>query len=208
MKKVNARILICIISAVTLLCSLGTVAFAEEEKTTDTGIQTETLTAEEPSWNEENFFTLLYESAAENSEEIFSFMAFLGTMIIALIYNKGLLPTVKGAVKMISEALSGIKDENERVSAETKSQGELISLYSEKIEDISQKLDGLSEELERISRTDRSRIYETLLDTQVELLRDVFVSSSLPHHQKEAVEAKVKEMRKALKKNENMQEKD
>ncbi len=207
MKKITKTI-----AAITLLLLLtaalfSIVSFADEPEAIseeESSVETEADPPEDSVSNENSgigFFEAIYETVLDNSDNIFSLLAFAGTLIIALVYKKGLLPTVTNAARMISDSLKKMNEENEKCVRQTEGQGELITACTEGLSRLTEEFKRLSNEIESDSISNERKMIGTLLDTQIELLRDVFLSSSLPHHQKEAVQAKVTEMKEALNKN-------
>ncbi|MBR5242299.1 MAG: hypothetical protein IKV20_04085, partial [Clostridia bacterium] len=59
---------------------------------------------------EVNFFERLYDAVTDYISEILCVLAFGGSFIIAVLYKKGLLPLLKGALSAISSAVGKIKD--------------------------------------------------------------------------------------------------
>ncbi len=195
MKKTIIKILSLLICIAVMMAGLAIPAFASEP----IGCSESESSMEIGEDTEESFFELIYNFAVENCEEIFSFLAFIGSLFIAFIYKNKLLPSVKEAVGCIGSNLKKISESGEAVSAEARAQGELLLSYSERLETVSSELSRLSAELDKLVAGDGTRGLYALIETQVELLREIFMSSSLPHYQKEAVETKINRIKEALK---------
>ncbi len=200
MKKTTKTIILCILLFLSLATVFAVAALAEER---EKGNATPAAAISEEYVEETGFFGEAYKAIRDNSEKIFSLLAFIGTLIIAFVYKKGLLPKVKNAVAAINEAMKKITEENERFSSEVKKNSSGVTSCENAVKNLSEELSRLSKALEKAQGGKEREVFKSLLDTQIELLRDIFISSSLPHYQKEAVEAKVKEMKEALKKNES-----
>lgn len=175
-----------IIFAVAMLTSLSLTlsAFAEE--------------AVEEKGRGQDIFESIFSVVTDNSDTVFSLLAFIGAISVAAIYKKGLLPKLKNAGGIIGNAVEQIKEENKALAKTASDQQLTISSMKETLISLGEKIETLAERLSESTRhEERVRLGE-IMDTQVELLRDVFVSSSLPQYQKEAVEAKVKEMKERI----------
>lgn len=157
--------------------------------------------------NEENFFSAVYNKIMSHAGDIFSTLAFLGSLLIALAYKKGLLPA-------LTKAISGIKDSIEKVQ---RSANEGNSAASEGYSKLAEKLSKLEDTLsvfcnsvmnigERLDTlggdaADREKM-QIIMSSQIDMLYDVFMSSSLPQYQKEAIGSRVVKMKEELSKNE------
>ena len=154
-----------------------------------------------------NVFESAFSLVTENADELFSALAFIGTMIIAFFYKRGLTPTLSRGIEKISATVG----EARRASDES---SELFSKLSEKISDrlayLESSLEGFSLEIMKLEdilgtqaefRSDRESI-KMILASQIDMLSDIFMTSALPQYQKDAVGERVKAMREALSENE------
>ena len=150
-----------------------------------------------------NVFESAFSLVTENADELFSALAFIGTMIIAFFYKRGLTPTLSRGIEKISATVG----EARRASDES---SELFSKLSEKISDrlayLESSLEGFSLEIMKLEdilgtqaefRSDRESI-KMILASQIDMLSDIFMTSALPQYQKDAVGERVKAMREAL----------
>lgn len=188
MKKYSL-ILLTIIFAFVLL---AVPVFAEE------------ITPETEEYTEsENFFEEIYEEILKHSDKILSALAFVASLLLALTYKKGLLPLVKGALSSLGNSVSRLKEETENATntadenmrsavAELQKAEDLIFSLSEKLETLEGELSEAKKE--RAENGDMRLI----MKAQVDMLYEIFMSSSLPLYQKEAVGEKISEMKKAL----------
>ncbi|MBO7304225.1 MAG: hypothetical protein J6V09_03300 [Clostridia bacterium] len=196
MKKILFFILV-----LTLTLSVFTFSsFAEEsgESATDA---TGEITLSEGSG--ENVFAELYETVVRHADKIFSALAFIGSLIIAFAYRRGLLPVIKGALSTVADATARLKEKTEAAS---KTATETVLEAAKKLETaegmmqiMTDRLDKLHHELD-LARKEQERCgeFKTVLSSQIDMLYEIFMSSSLPQYQKEAVGNKVAEMRKRL----------
>ena len=152
---------------------------------------------------EKNIFESLYGEIKLHSEEILSALAFIGSLFIALTYKRGLLPMLRGSLNTMSERLGEIKDGAESSAAQS---GEAIKAASEKLDKaselialLSERLGTLEKELNEGKETRKEKeTMRLIMATQVDMLYDIFATSSLPVYQKEIVGEKISEMKKAL----------
>jgi hypothetical protein len=190
-----------IIACLTLiLCitaiSLPAIAAVPEELTpSEENKEAEALTE---STEEAGILQSAYATVKEKSDRIFSLLAFIGTMVIAAIYRKGLIPGIRKASGIVSNAVNDIKGENEKLILESKEQAALICSLQKTVAELSDTVIGLAEGIDASKQINEQKKLFLMMDAQVDLLRDVFLSSSLPQYKKEAVEIRIKEMKENL----------
>lgn len=156
---------------------------------------------------EKNFFLFLYEGVMDNISEIFSLFSFIGTLVIAFIYKKGLLPLFSKTVAGLRDGIGAIKQESESALS---AGGQKIDLVRDKLSEIENTFSLFSESVSTLESklaaeealTSERKKLEIIMGSQIDLLYDIFMSSSLPEYKKEAVGAKFLQMREELKKNE------
>ena len=138
----------------------------------------------------------------KHSDKVFSVLAFIGSLILAFAYNKGLIPLLKSALEKLGSTVGNLKETAEKTASTSTDAIEQISngfsQAKELIDILVEKIDAIEEKLNADDAATKSEQFKTILTTQVDLLYDVFISSSLPHFQKEAVGEKIQEMKKAL----------
>ena len=147
--------------------------------------------------SEVNFFEKLYDAVTDYISEILCVLAFGGSFLIAVLYKKGLLPLLKGALGAINSAVGRIKDATENSAiADTEKTAKitealdraqsLIEAQTRSLEDVEKRLDALSQD-----KSEREKM-KLILECEVELLYDIFMSSALPEYQKDAVAKRLK----------------
>lgn len=194
------RFLILLCLCLSLLCLLPSAAAAAEVNEPDT--EESTLTVETQT-EEEGFFLLFYERLCENLPEVFSALSFFSACILALCYKKGLLPILRDGIGAIGSAtkdwgktVEKYAQEREDFCKNANDSIQFIQSFAKEIENsvqkIEQKLSAVSEQKEEGERL------RLLMEGQVELLCDVFLSSSLPQFEKERVCNRVEQMKRAL----------
>jgi hypothetical protein len=151
----------------------------------------------------ESFFEQVYEFVSNNADKILSAMAFSASLALALIYRRSLIPILKGSIGAISGTVSTLKEDSEKCSVAARDILESAAAKREcaqkLISELSDKLTVIEEELQ-LSKEEaaRSADLRTLIGTQIDLLHDIFMASSLPYYRKEEVAEKVSEMKKTL----------
>lgn len=154
-----------------------------------------------------NFFEKLYLTLSDYVSEIFCLLAFVGSFLIALLYKKGLVPLVKGALGAIGGTVNKIKDVTE---SHAESQMGITAGLTEALDraytliegqgallvDVQKRLDELSGD-----KNEKEKI-KIVLESEVELLYDIFMSSALPEYQKDAVAKRLKAIRAVIKEDE------
>ena len=188
MKK-KTKILTTLFIATILIFSFSIFAFANESTVSTAA--------------EENLFTQLYGFACENSDKIFSFLAFIGALILSFAYKRGLFPFVERALKSLSSSVSNIRDAAEKTNSEN---SEFLTEIKNALA-VSEKIlkgfeDKLSELEEKISiaamSSDKTEELRLVMLAEVEMIYDIFNTSSLPQYQKDKVGEAYLRMKKAL----------
>ena len=180
-----------------LFSAFAVLSFAANEVDADMHIE------EASEQNEENFFELIYNEFLKNSDKLLAALAFLGSLLVAFAYKKGLLPVIKASLSALASTVSKLKEESEKASAEANS---AIQSASKKLDYAENMIDALSEKLARIEyqlgKTNdeklRAESIYAIINTQIDMLYEVFMSSSLPAYQKDAVGERIAEMKKSL----------
>lgn len=159
---------------------------------------------------EENVFDKMYADVSEYATEILCAMTFAGSLILAFAYKKGLLPIVKGSLLSIGNAVSKVKDSVGKSAEKGVKLGESIE---KRLENTKTVLDGLVKKIseldtaleERLSdeseRAHEAEVLRLVLLSQIEMLRDIFMSAALPQYQKDAVGERIAKMKGALEEN-------
>ena len=159
---------------------------------------------------EENVFEKIYADVSEYATEILCAMTFVGSLVLAFAYKKGLLPIVKGSLVSIGNAVTKVK---ESVGEGTEKGTRLGESIEKGLENTKNVLDGLVEKIseldkaleERLSneseRARESEVLRLVLLSQIDMLRDIFMSAALPQYQKDAVGERIAKMKGALEEN-------
>lgn len=220
--------LFCLIAALCLMSGVCTVVSfaAEGEELTDTAAKDNTLKTEEgaeaaPELSESNedtqneatsnVFALIYEGFEAHIGEILSALTLAGTVIVGYAYKKGLLPLVTSAVSAMQTTVGNIKKKQEEDAEDAKSGISTIadklaavenslSIFTDTLSTLEEKLE---DRAEAISEREKIR---TVMNSQIDMLYDIFMSSAIPQYQKEAVGTRVQRMKEELMVNEKAAE--
>jgi len=187
-----------ILITITLLFSLfATAAFATEGEAAITASETEAPTVDKTDEvSEENIFDTVFNSICAYSGEILSALSALLSGIVIFAYRKGILPLLSGG-------LSAVESKVKEIEKHSKSQNESTLALSNSIDERLASANGLLHSLqERITLAENTykgtdEIF-SVLSSQIEMLLEIFMSSSLPAYEKERVAEKITNMKAAL----------
>ena len=152
--------------------------------------------------NKNPFETVLTE-LSEYATEIICTVTLVASLLLAYAYRKGLLPLITGAISAISSTLSGVKSQTEaegralgdgieRLSSVAEAQEERLERWDGALKDACAALSEVAEECKSTAKI------KTVLCEEVELLYDIFMSSSLPQYKKDAVAERIARIKKEL----------
>ena len=199
MKKFLITLTLCIALA---LC-LPATAFAAQESAD--AIQSEPTISESVTESAiaENAFLMLYEALGAHLPEVFSALSLLGACILAFCYKRGLLPILRDGIGAIGSATQEWKKNAENYAKETKeiceNANNSIQFTNSCIEKIEESIASVEQKLIDLGdQKSENEIFRTLLRGQVDMLYDIFLSSSLPQFEKDRVGKRVEEMRLML----------
>ena len=200
MKK-GLKFIIALTVAAVFLLSLSVASLASEGGAEDgeAKISTEAESAEV----EENLFAVAFEVIKSHSVEIFSAMAFLGAILTAVCYKRGLIPLLSKKLTLLAEALKKLSSENcesiERADAHSFETKEKIAALENSIELFSTEISALRESLGSACELRREgEVQKKLLLAEIDMLKDIFTASALPEYQKEAICDKVKKIKEEI----------
>ena len=184
----------------------GTVDTQTNSDKTDSPTNEEAASAEGADTSNEddkNVFSIIYGEIMKNAGDIFSTLAFISSLLIAIAYKKGLLPALTRAVTGIEGAIDKVKksaDETKEGMGEGyKEIAQKLSRFDENIAGYKDSLTSIEEKLSGLQSDCAEREkFKVIMASQIDLLYDIFMSSSLPQYQKEAVGARVVKMREEL----------
>lgn len=183
------KILTLILSILLIFSLLSVTAFAAE--------------AADAPMTESNVFDEVYKVILRHSDKILSALAFLASLFLAFAYRSGIIPLIKGGLNTLGTAVSKLKEETDKaseISAKT------ISEARDKLADTEQTLKALTDKLSlleeklglAIEDKERAADMKIILESQIDMLYEIFMSSSIPLFQKEAVGEKITAMKRRL----------
>lgn len=172
---------------------------AEPTQEIDTTIEEENM----PDTEKKNGFTELYNLAMSHLSEILSFAAFIGSLLCAIIYKSGLLPMVDRGLVSLKTVTQKIKESTDRAETVNK---ESLGNITDKILTLDGTLDGIQTALlslnDRLEALSDKEAYQTKIDTllegELDMLYDIFMSSALPEYEKARVGERVSRLKKEL----------
>ena len=195
----NKKLKYLITSIIVIVLALGLSVTASAETLTE---------AEEIT--EATVFDKLYTEVSEYAGEILCALAFIGSVVLAFAYKKGLMPIVKSSLVTIGNAMSKMKDSvnknaergeemNRAIASGLDGAVKVIQTLGERIDALEK---ALTERLADKDETAREReALSIIMTSQIDMLYEIFMSASLPQYQKDAIGERIAEMKGALAKN-------
>lgn len=168
----------------------------------DVGVKEEWENSDgEPSGD--NVFSILFDALNSNAHNIFSALAFIGSLIIAIAYKKGLFPFVERSLNALSGALSGLREEvkiNEAakdklalaIDERLLRTEDLIDSFKDKLELLESELGSMKNE-----RCEREQM-KLIMRTEVDMLFEIISASSIPQYQKDRANECFSKMKEKL----------
>ena len=190
------KFLLLTILSIALIFSLSVTAFADYDA--------EESVAQDADVQEENAAAELYGLIIDNSDKIFSALAFLSSLVLAFLYKNGMIPIISTGLSAIKKSTDSF--ENTASDALTKTE-ETLSFLTDKfascvnaVEAISAYVDELSIKLESLKEEKKStEVFRTVMLSQIDMLYEIFMNSALPQYSKDALGEKIADMKKSIK---------
>lgn len=151
----------------------------------------------------ENPFSIFFETISSYSAEVLSALAFVGSLILAFCYKKGLIPLVESALSAIAKAVGGIREKAEVTESVSRELCENLTKRLEAAEGVLAELGTAitttTATLDTYEKTSGERAsMKLVLEAQIDMLYDIFMTSSLPQYQKDTVGERISKMKEAL----------
>ena len=198
------KLLVLLISAM-LFISCGIAASAAEGEEYAGVVENSDNVYEnaEQTTEDSNPFSLMYEYVTAHADNIFSALAFVGSLVLAFFYKKGLMPALSSAlgnlrssVKSISETAEKTLVGSENAFADFKTSVDLVAgsldTLTSSVAELDKRLCAGEEQISEM------KAMKTIMSAQVDMLYSIFMSSALPQYSKDEVGARISEMRAAL----------
>ncbi len=152
---------------------------------------------------EENPFSLFFETVSAYSAEVLSALAFVGSLILAFCYKKGLIPLVESALSAIAKAVGGIREKAEATESVSRELCESLTKRLEAAEGVIAELgtaiSTTTAALDAYEKSGGERAsMKLVLQAQIDMLYDIFMTSALPQYQKDAVGERISKMKETL----------
>ena len=127
-------------------------------------------------------------------------LTFIGSLLLAFAYKRGLLPTIKNGLGIISGTVGELKASTEGFS---KHQEAMISELTERLKQAELSLSEFGKAIDEIvkkAEEDENGALErehmkALMSAQIDMLYGIFMTSSLPQYQKDAVSEHIHKMK-------------
>lgn len=204
MKKERKRLFAILFAFVFVFTALCFTASAENEnKTSVEAPANEALEGEAANAENQNIFEIIYREGMKHSDKILSLLAFITSLVLTLTYKKSLIPIVRGTLSKLGASVNKITED-----AESNTQQTLISLNEAKVcfeeskaifKSVVNMLESLYAKLDESRKLNKiNNDIKILMQNQIDMLYEVFISSSLPLYQKEAVGERIAEMKRIL----------
>ena len=186
-----------------------TVFAGAEEATADNGTAEASIDTYDNE-SSDNFFTKAFAEVKTYTTEIICALTFIGSMILAYAYKKGLLPLVESALVSIGNSVSKIKEKTESNEENTallgKNMADRLAHSEAIIEALTEKIEEMTAALEEVKdgellKNRENQNLTVIISAQIDMLYDIFMSSALPQYQKDAVGERVAVMKEALRGN-------
>lgn len=144
----------------------------------------------------QNVFTALYDFFLSHSAQFFSLLSALCAALIALCYKKGLLPLIKTGLGAIvnqgehnDEKTSVIIEKADEMIGNVKDHLQISESSAEEMRLAAEQVRKIGEDFS--SDRERTDLLIALIGGQIDLLADIFLSSSLPVYEKERIGERV-----------------
>ncbi len=191
MKRKITLILVFIL-AFSLLFAISINAYDEgaSEETTQNEAEAPTSPSDGTYEENDNFFTVLYEGIKTNADKILSALAFLGSLVIAFAYKRGLFPFVEKSLTSLSGAVVKLRSETEKNAA---SENEFLAALADKLKKTEDIILGFTESLQKLEnelsmfaeeKGEREKL-KLIMAAEVDMLNEIIMASSLPQYQKD-----------------------
>ncbi len=165
------------------------------------------LAASNDSESDNNIFTIIYNYIGKYLSEILSTLTFGASLILALTYKRGLVPYLETSILQIAVSAKKAREKTEKSEVDIAALRDMVgyklgsletavNTYTEKLAELAKELEKVKEGVGHDKESDEQ--IKFVMETQVEMLNDIFMSSALPQYQKDMVGRRVTKMRGCL----------
>ena len=151
----------------------------------------------------QSFLTSLSDDLKSNMSHILSALSLICTIILMFVYKSGFIPMVRNGVSALASKVKSISDETDKIAIDNAEAKKFIvsSLEDaeEKLSDMETALASLSANLADISAIKaKNNSLSEVLNIEVEMLYELFMTSTLPQYVKDRVGEKISDMKHKL----------
>ena len=202
MKKLTKIFMLILV--LSLLCATTALCVGAEELTdTVSEDAAEAPLKTDDDIEEDSFFSLLFDTVASYSGEIMSALSLIGSLIIAFAYKGGLTPMLRGALggmmNTVNALKEGVSEGDARLDEMKEALNARLAENEKSIDEMSRLIPELSElAKEAYAKGNIKQELSILLNEQINMLYDIFMSSGLPQYRKDEVGERVAVMRQLL----------
>ena len=156
-----------------------------------------------PEAEEENELSILFDALSENSDKIFSLLAFVSSIIVIFIYKRGLIPLVNTGLCAMKKSTDDFDDKASESLTKTERSLDILTSKFISLENggdmIAKGLSEISERLEGMIKSEKEKqLFKNVMLSQIDMLYEVFMQSGLPQYSKDALGERVAKMKKSL----------
>ena len=160
-------------------------------------------TAEDGASEDKTFFDSVYTALFESASEIFSALAFAGSLVIMLSYNRGLIPLINDGIKALKTGVKTINEKTEAFNEHAIGLCDSIDarlMRAEKLEEaVISSAESVEEQLNDMQHAHlENEKIKTVLTAQIDMLYEIFMSAALPQYLKDSVGERVGRMKAEL----------
>lgn len=150
-----------------------------------------------------NGYSEVYELVLAHVSEIFSLAAFCGSIILAVIYKSGLMPLMRDGLSGLKNAAVKIKEATDSAELHNKESIDSIAARIDALEetftDMGKAFDRLADALSGYrSLGEHNKRIDTILEGELDMLYDIFMTSALPEYEKARVGERMTRLREVL----------
>ncbi len=201
MKRILSMLIITVTVFALFSCLSLTALASTEDAAKDTVTSEKSDTGS--TYTEQNPFSAIYDFFLENADKILSALAFLCSFLLIFAYKRGLIPIVNKGLSAIGKSAGNFeKAISESLSKAEKNMDFLTERFCacENTVEIAEKsIDSICERLDKIDgNINAAETVKQVMLSQIDMLYEIFMHSSLPQYSKDALGERVAEMKKSI----------
>ncbi len=190
------RLICAVLSFALIFCVAALPAYAADESvkaSADTELYGDKTESADTG---ENVFELLYRAVCDYINEIMCALTLAGSLVLALLYKRGLMPFMTRTVGAIGSTVAGMKASAdsyaEKNGIELNEIKAALAAAQDSTSNFAERLNAIDGSLKNISTDKQERaVFKAALECQSALLYEILMHSSIPQYQKDAVGEKL-----------------